>query len=63
MKKLTEEEKIAKNIGKVVSDLRIDLEMVGFYLNSILPNVAIRRLLVIVDAMEEANQQTVNVRR
>jgi hypothetical protein len=52
-KRNTEEEKIAINIGKVVSDLRLDLEMVGFYVAHYLPNVSYRRLLIILDAAED----------
>lgn len=61
-KKITDEEKVALSLGKVVSDLRIDLEMVGYYLAYLLPNVAYRRLMIVVDAMEETKNNKANVR-
>jgi hypothetical protein len=50
--KITEEEKVARTIGKIVSDLRLDLEMVGMYLAWGLPNVSLRRLFEIVESAE-----------
>jgi hypothetical protein len=61
-KPLTEEEKVAKVIGKIVSDLRLDLEMVGFYLAYYLPNVALRRLHIISEASKEAKDETNTIR-
>lgn len=52
-RKITEEEKIAINLGKIVSDLRLDLEMVGMYVAQYLPNVSYRRLLILIESAEE----------
>jgi hypothetical protein len=52
-RRTTEEEKIAINLGKIVSDLRLDLEMIGFYVAQYLPNVSYRRLLILIESAEE----------
>lgn len=49
----TEEEKIAKNLAKMVSDLRIDLDLVGVYLARISPSTSYNRLQVIAEAAEQ----------
>lgn len=60
-KRLTEEEKVASNIAKIVSDLRLDLNMIGRYLAWNLPNVSANRLVIIAEAMEY-EKETKNVR-
>jgi hypothetical protein len=55
-KRLTEEEKIAVSISKIVSDLRLDLEMIGVYLAYYLPNVSYRRFQLIAEASKEAKE-------
>lgn len=57
---LTEEEKVARTIGKIVSDLRLDLEMLGFYLAHTLPNVALTRLNLINEATQESRENVTN---
>ena len=47
----TEEEKAAKKLATIVSDVRLDLDEVGGHLAN-LPNVAYRRLSEIVDSAE-----------
>lgn len=59
--KLTEEEKIAITISKIVSDLRLDLEMIGTYLAWYLPNVSYRRFQIIAEASKEAKENEYNV--
>lgn len=56
-KRLTEEEKVATNIAKIVSDLRLDLNMIGKYLAWNLPNVSANRLVVIAEAMEHEKER------
>jgi hypothetical protein len=51
-KRTTDEEKVASGIAKVVSDLRLDLDMIGRYLAWNIPNVSANRLVMIVEAME-----------
>ena len=49
MRKITtDEEKVAKQISKLISDVRLDLEVVGYYL-TYFPTSTIRRLQIVVD--------------
>jgi hypothetical protein len=47
----TDEEKAAKKLANIVSDVRLDLDEVGIHLAQ-LPNVSIRRLVEIADSAE-----------
>lgn len=49
---MTEEEKVALSIGKYITDLRLDVELVGRYIARALPNVAYNRLIVIAESAE-----------
>jgi molybdopterin converting factor small subunit len=55
---MTEEEKVAKNIGDVVSDLRVDLERVGEYIANSQPYVVYNRIQVIAEAAKETKEGT-----
>ncbi len=55
---LTEEEKVANKIGNVVSDLRVDLELVGEYIAKSQPNVVYNRIQVIAEAAKETKEGT-----
>lgn len=57
MRYKSNEEKLAKIIGDYVSDLRLDLELVGRYLAWYLPNVAYRRVMVIMEAMKHEREE------
>ena len=46
------EEKIAEQIANIVSDVRIDLDQVGFYLAQLKPNVSYNRLMLIAESAE-----------
>jgi hypothetical protein len=59
--RLTQEEKIAKQIENVVSDLRLDLDLVGRYLAHISPTVSYNRLMMIAEAAE-FEKESINVR-
>jgi len=48
---ITDEEKVAKQLTTILSDVRIDLDMVGYYLVQISPNVIYNRLMVIADSV------------
>ena len=60
MSKQSNEEKLAKIIGDYVSDLRLDLDVVGRYLAWYLPNVAYRRILIIMEAMKHEKEDKSN---
>lgn len=55
-KRLTEEEKVAITISKAVTDLRLDLDLIGVYLAYYLPSVAYRRFQIIAEASKEAKE-------
>ena len=56
---ITDEEKVAKQLTTILSDVRIDLDMVGYYLVQISPNVIYNRLITIADSAEEAKEQQI----
>jgi hypothetical protein len=51
----TEEEKAAKKLATIVSDVRLDLDEVGSHLVN-LPNVAYRRLSEVVDSAKDEKE-------
>ncbi len=53
---ITNEEKVAKQLTNILADLRIDLDLVGYYLVQLSPNVIYNRLIVIADSAEEAKE-------
>lgn len=57
-KGLTDEEKVANKLGNMVSDLRVDLEMVGEYIAHSQPYVVYNRLQVIAEAAKETKENT-----
>lgn len=46
------EEKVAIKMGNLLSDFRLDLEAVGFYLNRVNPFTVYRRIVEVVDSAE-----------
>jgi hypothetical protein len=55
---LTAEEKVANKLGNEISDLRVDLELVGEYLAKSQPNVVYNRLQVIAESAKETKEGT-----
>ena len=55
---LTTEEKVANKLGNEISDLRVDLELVGEYLAKSQPNVVYNRLQVIAESAKETKEGT-----
>lgn len=55
---LTSEEKVANKLGNEISDLRVDLELVGEYLAKSQPNVVYNRLQVIAESAKETKEGT-----
>jgi hypothetical protein len=49
-KRMTKEEQVAKQLGDIVSDLRIDLDLVGEYVARSQPNVVYNRLIEVAEA-------------
>jgi hypothetical protein len=57
-RRITEEEKVANKIGNMVSDLRVDLELVGEYIAKSQPYVVYNRLQVIAESAKETKEGT-----
>lgn len=60
-KQLTEAEKVAIKIAKIVNDVTLDLDQVGIYLARVAPNVSYRRLQEIAESAEWEKER-LNVR-
>lgn len=54
---ISDEEKVAKRLGDMISDLRLDLDTVAFYIKQISPNVTINRILLMADLLQEHNNE------
>lgn len=54
---MTEEERVAKKLTTIVSDLRLDLEQVGRYLARTSPNVSFNRLIEIAESAQYEKEQ------
>ena len=52
MPKFTNEERVAKKLSDAVTDVTINLDLVGLYLARAFPNVVFHRLQNIVEATE-----------
>ena len=59
-KQMTDEEKIAKSLGNLISDLRLDLEAVAMYVYQISPNVTINRILLMADLLRDEKENKQN---
>jgi hypothetical protein len=59
--RLTQEERVAKQIENLVSDLRIDLDLVGKYLADISPTMSYNRLMIIAESAE-FEKESIDVR-
>lgn len=59
-KLITKEEKVAIQLSNILSDVRLDIEMVGQHLVHISPNVIYNRLIVLTESAEEAKDQQIN---
>jgi hypothetical protein len=57
-RRVTDEEKIANKMGSIISDLRVDLELVGEYLANSQPFVVYNRLQVIAESAKETKEGT-----
>jgi hypothetical protein len=57
----TPEEKVAKQIENITSDLRLDLDLVGRYLANSSPTVSYNRLLLIAESAE-FEKESIDVR-
>lgn len=49
---INENEKVAQKISNLLSDLRVDLDLVGFYLAQAKPHTIYNRFMIIAEAAE-----------
>jgi hypothetical protein len=59
-KVITDEERVAKTLGNLISDLRLDLEAVAMYVYQISPNVTINRILLMADIIKDEKESKHN---
>jgi len=59
-KVITDSERVAKTMGNLVSDLRLDLELVAMYLYQISPNVTVNRILLMADLLRDEKEEKHN---
>lgn len=59
-KRMTDEEKVAKRMSDLISDLRLDLEMISLYISQISPNVTINRILLMADFIQDEKENRHN---
>lgn len=51
-KKLVAEEKVAMKIDEMISDLRLDIDLVGLYLSQIVRRTNYNRIKTMVDSLD-----------
>lgn len=59
-RRLTEEEKVAIKLGTILSDIRVDLELVGRYLARISPTVVYNRLVTVAESATYEKEEVHN---
>lgn len=57
-RRITDEEKVANKMGTIISDLRVDLELVGEYMAKSQPYVVYNRLQTIAESAKETKEGT-----
>ena len=53
----TNEEKVAKKIADVVSDLRIDIVDIAFYILQLSPRVTVNRIILLGEMLQDEKEQ------
>ena len=59
-KVVTDEERVAKRLSDMISDLRLDLEMISLYIHQFSPNVTINRILLMADILKDEKENQNN---
>jgi len=57
---VTDEEKVAKRLSDMISDLRLDLEMISLYIHQMSPNVTINRILLMAEILKDEKESKHN---
>ncbi len=58
----TDEEKAATKIENLLSDLRLDIDEIGFYVAEFSPTIIYNRLLLLTEAAEFAKEEKNDIR-
>jgi hypothetical protein len=58
----TDEEKAATKIETLLSDLRLDIDEIGFYVAEFSPTIIYNRLLLLTEAAEFAKEEKNDIR-
>lgn len=58
----SKEEKVANVISRLISDLHLDLDMVGYYLYRVLPPLMYNRIQEVAHAAEHEKQMNENTK-
>lgn len=53
MKRMTEEQRVAKKISDLIANVTLDIELVASAIAQAYPNVIINRILLMADLMKE----------
>lgn len=56
----TDEEKVARKLSDLISDLRLDLEWVAIHLHNLAPRVSITRILLMAEVLREEREEKDN---
>jgi len=59
-KRVTDEEKVVIKLNSLLSDLRLDVEMVGRYLAQISPTVVYNRLITVAESAQYEKEESHN---
>lgn len=55
--KVTDEEKAVRQLAKIISDVRLDLDLMGWFLATHFPSVVTRRLSMVSEVANESNDK------
>lgn len=55
--RMTREEKVAVKIADVISDLRMDIVDIAFYLAQLSPRVTVNRIILLGEMLEHEKEQ------
>lgn len=58
--RITDEEKVVIKLNSLLSDLRLDVEMVGRYLAQISPTVVYNRLMTVAESAQYEKEESHN---
>jgi hypothetical protein len=57
---MTDEEKVAKKIANMISDLRMDIVDVAFYIAQLSPRVTVNRIILLGEMLEQEKENRID---